>query len=215
MTEKDQTSSAGSTAGTTLNEKESEAGSNLATTSKETREVSENSSTADVDPEKSEQQTETTEELPPRDINGWKWVVVVLSILSSTFLFALDNTIVADIQPVIVLHFNDVKNLTWLSGKIFGQFNAKWTYILCVVLFELGSAVCGAAPSMDALIIGRAICGVGGSGMYVGVMTLLAATTTINERPMYIGGTGFTWGLGTVLGPVIGGGFSDSSAGLS
>ncbi|PVH69625.1 putative HC-toxin efflux carrier [Cadophora sp. DSE1049] len=227
MTGKDQTSSAGSTAGTTLNEKEAEAGSNLATTSKETREVSENSSTTDVDPEKFEQQTEIAEELPPRDITGWKWAVVVLSILSSTFLFALDNTIVADIQPVIVLHFNDVKNLTWLSvafligaaatnlvwGKIFGQFNAKWTYILCVVLFELGSAICGAAPSMDALIIGRAICGVGGSGMYVGVMTLLAATTTINERPMYIGGTGFTWGLGTVLGPVIGGGFSDSSAG--
>lgn len=44
-------------------------------------------------------------------------------------------------------------------------------------------------------------------------MTLLAATTTIQERPMYIGGTGLTWGLGTVLGPIIGGGFSDSSAG--
>ena len=93
------------------------------------------------------------------------------------------------------------------------QFNAKWTYILCIVLFELGSAICGAAPSIDTLIIGRAICGVAGSGMYVGVMTLLAATTTIHERPMYIGGTGLTWGLGTVLGPVTGGGFSDSPEG--
>jgi MFS family permease len=90
------------------------------------------------------------------------------------------------------------------------QFNAKWTYILCVVLFELGSAICGAVPSIDALIIGRAICGVAGSGMYVGVMTLLAITTTIHERPMYIGDTGLTWGLGTVLRPVTGGGFSDS-----
>jgi MFS family permease len=44
-------------------------------------------------------------------------------------------------------------------------------------------------------------------------MTLLAATTTIHERPMYVGGTGLTWGLGTVLGPIIGGAFSDSSAG--
>lgn len=115
MAEKDQISSVGSTAGNTLNEKEAEAGSNdnfPATPSKETRDVSENSSTTDVDPEKSEQRTETAEELPPRDITGWKWAVVVLSILSSTFLFALDNTIVADIQPVIVLHFNDVKNLT-------------------------------------------------------------------------------------------------------
>lgn len=166
-------------------------------------------------------------EAPPRDIQGWKWSLVVLSILSSTFLFALDNTIVADIQPAIVLHFNDIGNLTWLSvsfllgaaatnllwGKIFGQFNAKWMYIICVALFELGSAICGAAPTMDALIIGRAICGVGGSGMYVGVMTLLAATTTMQERPLYIGGTGLTWGLGTVLGPIVGGGFSDSAAG--
>ncbi|CZR56246.1 uncharacterized protein PAC_06134 [Phialocephala subalpina] len=75
------------------------------------------------------------------------------------------------------------------------------------------SAICGAALSIDALIIGRAICGVAGSGIYVGVMTLLAATTTIHERPMYVGGTGVTWGLGTVLGPVTGGGFSDSPEG--
>ena len=61
-------------------------------------------------------------------------------------------------------------------------------------------------------IIGRAICGVAGSGMYVGVMAPLAATTTMHERPMYIGGTGLTWGLRTVLGLVIDG-FSDSLVG--
>jgi MFS family permease len=49
---------------------------------------------------------------------------------------------------------------------------------------------------MNALIIRRAICGVAGSGMYVGVMTLLAATTTIYERSIYISSTGLTWGLG-------------------
>ncbi|KAI9052700.1 hypothetical protein LZ554_002977 [Drepanopeziza brunnea f. sp. 'monogermtubi'] len=196
---------------------------------KGTQDASENTSvggTDELDTEKQQADT-TTEEVPPRDISGWRWVVVVLSILSSTFLFALDNTIVADIQPVVVREFDAVAKLTWLSvsfllgaaatnlvwGKIFGQFNAKWTYILCVTLFEVGSAVCGAAPTIEALIIGRAICGLGGSGMYVGVMTLLAATTTIHERPLYVGGTGLTWGLGTVLGPIIGGAFSDSSAG--
>ena len=156
----------------------------------------------------------TEPEKPPRDISGWKWGIVVLAILSSTFLFALDNTIVADVQPAIVLHFNDIANLPWLSvgfllgaastnliwGKVYTQFNAKWTYVMCVALFEVGSALCGAAPNMDALIVGRVICGIGGAGMYVGVMTLLAATTTIQERPMYVGGTGMTWGLGTVLG---------------
>ena len=213
-------------------EKEEESGipsnNNLAVGNRETQDVSEQTSVTGMDEVDNEkQQPEPTEEKPPRDISGWKWAIVVFSILSSTFLFALDNTIVADVQPVIVTHFNDVGKLTWLSvafligaastnlvwGKIFGQFNAKWMYIFCVFLFELGSAVCGAAPSMDALIIGRAICGVGGSGMYVGVMTLLAATTTMHERPMYVGGTGLTWGLGTVLGPIIGGAFTDSSAG--
>ena len=148
--------------------------------------VEDASTNASVNETDNEKQTNVIEEeKPPRDIGGWQWAVVVLAILSSTFLFALDNTIVADIQPVIVTHFDSVGKLTWLSvafligaastnlvwGKVFGQFNAKWTYIFCVFLFEVGSAVCGAAPSIDALIIGRAICGVGGSGMYVGVMT--------------------------------------------
>ena len=59
---------------------------------------------------------------------------------------------------------------------------------------------------MNALIVGRAIAGIGGSGMYVGVMALLSVNTTEHERPQYIGLTGITWGLGTVLGPIIGGG---------
>jgi MFS family permease len=197
----------------------------LAPVSKGEHGVSERTSVTGIDDKR--HKAEPVAEVPPRTITGWKWITVVLAILSSTFLFALDYTIVADIQPVIVEHFNSVGKLSWLSvafnigavatnlvwGKIFGQFNAKWTYILCVFLFEAGSALCGAAPTIEALIVGRAICGLGGSGMYVGVMTLLAATTTIQERPMYVSGTGLTWGLGTVLGPIIGGAFTDSSAG--
>lgn len=49
--------------------------------------------------------------------------------------------------------------------------------------------------------------------MYIGVMTLLSVTTTVHERPLYIGSTGLMWGIGTVLGPVVGGAFTDSSAG--
>ena len=53
---------------------------------------------------------------------------------------------------------------------MYGQCNAKWLYTICVIIFEVGSAICGAAPSMSALIVGRAICGVGGTGMYTGVL---------------------------------------------
>ncbi|KAL8979584.1 MAG: hypothetical protein Q9177_006103, partial [Variospora cf. flavescens] len=166
------------------------------------------------------------EQKPARDIHGIAWTLVVLSILSSTFLFALDNTIVADIQPAIVKRFDSIDKLPWLSiaflvaaaatnlvwGKIYAQFDAKYLYLISVFLFEVGSAICGAAPTMDALIIGRAICGLGGAGMYLGVMTLLSVNTNEHERPTYIGFTGLTWGGGTVLGPIIGGAFTDSSA---
>lgn len=181
---------------------------------------SEMASISEIDQEKA--QVKQTEDAPPvRDITGWRWALVVAAILSSSFLFALDNTIVAVVQADIVVTFNDVSKLSWLSvgfligaastnlvwGKIFGQFNAKWTYIISIIIFEAGSALCGGAPNMSALIVGRALCGFGGSGAYVGVMTLLAASTTIHERPLYIGGTGMTWGLGTVIGPIIGGRF--------
>ncbi|KAG8533219.1 uncharacterized protein KY384_002002 [Bacidia gigantensis] len=166
-------------------------------------------------------------EKPPRDIHGIKWGLAVFSVLASTFLFALDNTIVADVQPAIVESFGDVSKLPWLSvaflvaaagtnlvwGKMYAQFDAKILYLITVFLFEAGSAICGAANLMDVLIFGRALCGFGGVGMYAGVMTLLSVTTTEHERPMYIGLTGVTWGLGTVLGPIIGGAFTDSSAG--
>ncbi|GFN13269.1 hypothetical protein AtubIFM55763_001311 [Aspergillus tubingensis] len=194
---------------------------------KEEGHLSEKSAASNLDSEDQQIDAPKEDEAPPRDITGWKWAIVVAAIYSSQFLFALDNTIVANVQPTIVEDFNAVSKLSWISvafligaastnlvwGKIFAQFNAKWTYIICIAIFEIGSAVCGSAPTMNAFIVGRAICGFSGAGMYVGLMTMLAVTTSIQERPTYVGGAGFTWGVGTVLGPIIGGAFTDSSAG--
>lgn len=58
--------------------------------------------------------------------------------------------------------------LILLVGNLFGLFNIKPLMIASIVLFEIGSALCGAAPTMDALIIGRVIAGIGGAGMYLG-----------------------------------------------
>ncbi|KAJ5999309.1 hypothetical protein N7451_007119 [Penicillium sp. IBT 35674x] len=99
------------------------------------------------------------------------------------------------------------------SGKSFGVFDLKWTYILTVGLFEVGSAICGAAPNMTALIIGRVIAGIGGSGMYLGCITYLVMIHNPREGPHYIGLVGFVWGIGTVLGLIVGGAFADSAAG--
>lgn len=144
--------------------------------------------------------------------------------MSSTFLFSLDNSIVAQIQPAIILTLGGVDKLAWLGvsfvlstlatiifwGKIMSVFSVKWAYITAILIFEIGSALCGAAPSMNAMIVGRAIAGVGGAGMYVGCLALLSMTTTIRERPVYMASIGFTWGAGTVLGPIVGGAFAEN-----
>ncbi|KAH8600624.1 major facilitator superfamily domain-containing protein [Bisporella sp. PMI_857] len=150
----------------------------------------------------------TGEEAFPRDIHGWKWGLVTTAILSSIYLYSVDVTIVADVQPIIILEFGFLVTAT-ATNLIWGKYRSvqcEMDISLCVLIFEVGSAVCGAAPSMDAMIIGRAICG-------IGVMTLIAMTTTMPERPLYVSGTGLTWGIGIVTGPIIGGAFSDSSAG--
>ncbi|MCJ1376741.1 hypothetical protein MMC20_007986 [Loxospora ochrophaea] len=160
----------------------------------------------------------------PRKIHGFKWFLVVTAIVSSLTLYALDNTIVANVIPAILADLGHVAELSWLSvgftlggvclilplGKLYDIYDPKWLYLFTALLFLSGSALCGAAPTMNAMIVGRIMAGVGGNGMYLGSTTLIACNTTERERPIYLSLLwvyGITWGLGTVLGPVVGGGF--------
>lgn len=102
--------------------------------------------------------------------------------------------------------------LTLRSGKAYGVFNIKWMFLSSIVLFEVGSVLCGAAPNMTALIVGRVIAGIGGSGVYSGSLTYISVTTNNHERPLYLSGIVAMWGLGSVLGPIIGGAFASSKA---
>jgi MFS family permease len=136
--------------------------------------------------------------------------------LSTTLLFALDNTIVANIQPMIISSFGRLDLIAWIGtgfalgamfillwGKIYGVFNMKWVYIFNIFLFEVGSAICGAAPDMESLIVGRVIAGVGGCGMYSGTLTYVSVLTSPEEKPAYLAGSTVMWGIGSVLGPVV------------
>ena len=157
-------------------------------------------------------------------LTSYQWIIIVATMMSSTFLFSLDNSIVAEIQPAILSSLGGVEKLGWLGvafvlgtlatillwGKIMGVFSVKWSYIVSIIIFDVGSAICGAAPTMDAMIIGRALAGVGGAGMYVGCLSLLSLTTSLRERPIYMASIGFTWGTGTVLGPIVGGAFAEN-----
>ncbi|KAI3400547.1 hypothetical protein diail_2748 [Diaporthe ilicicola] len=162
-----------------------------------------------------------------RTIKGARWAIVVLSVLSSTFLYALDNTVTANVRPSMIETFgNRVEWLTWLSvsypmgevgmnplwGRLYNYFNNKALYLAAFFIFEVGSALIGSAQSIEAVIVGRAIAGWGGSGVYVGTMNILSAMTMESERANYLNYVGMCWCLGTILGPVVGGAFADSSA---
>ena len=76
--------------------------------------------------------------------------------------------------------------VTLLNGKLFVLFNAEHLYIISVVLFVVGSALCAAAPFIDAIIVGRVIAGAGGNGLYIDVLTLLSVNTNAKERLAYL-----------------------------
>jgi MFS family permease len=105
--------------------------------------------------------------------------------LGSTFLYALDNTVVADVQAEIVRSLGGIEKLPWLGtafvwatmsailiwSRLYAAFDAKWLYLISSTIFEVGSAICGAAPNIDSMIVGRALAGLGASGMYMGCLT--------------------------------------------
>ena len=94
----------------------------------------------------------------------------------------LDTTIAADVQASVYETLGDIQNLPWvglgfpmasvavilLLGRAYGLFNIKVLMLSSIAIFEIGSALCGAAPTSNALIVGRVIAGTGGAGMYLG-----------------------------------------------
>lgn len=187
-------------------------------------------SSSERDAEKSSQEPSPSgglvEAEPGRNIQGFRWLVICISLYITCFLYGLDTTIAADVQGPVIAAFDHVNQIAWIGagfplgsvcvifflGALFNKFNLKWVYIGTVVLFEVGSALCGAAPTMSALIVGRVIAGAGGSGIYLGSLQYFAIMTTEKERGLYMSLIAMFWGLGAVLGPVIGGAFSVSSA---
>lgn len=82
------------------------------------------------------------EEQPARNLHGIKWALVVISILWATFLFALDNTIVADVQPAIIETFGDISKLSWMAGAFLlgaASTNLIWWVVMSRIFVVLQS----------------------------------------------------------------------------
>ena len=124
-----------------------------------------------------------------RQIRDLRWLAICVALYASCMLYGLDTTIVADVQGPVIERLGHVEQLAWVGaglplgsvgvilplGNLYNAFNIKWVFFTTVVLFEVGSAICGAAPTMSTLIVGRVIAGVGGSGIYLGSLNYFLA----------------------------------------
>ena len=116
--------------------------------------------------------------------HGLKLAVIIIGLCLSVFLVALDNTIIATAIPKITDQFHALDDVGWygsayllttcsfqlLFGKFYSFFSIKWVYLIAISVFELGSLICGVAPNSLALIVGRAIAGLGSAGIFSGAL---------------------------------------------
>lgn len=161
---------------------------------------------------------------PPTYPSPAKTVVIMLSLYISIFLVALDRTIIGPAIPAITNQFNSIGDIGWygssymltsagfilLYGRIYTFFPTKSVFLSGIFLFEIGSAVCGAAQSSMMLIIGRAIAGLGSSGIFTGAILIMLNTVPLHKRPMLQGLFGACFGVASVAGPLLGGAFTGS-----
>lgn len=96
---------------------------------------------------------------------------------------------------------------TW--GKAFKYFPLKTTFLLSIFIFELGSLICAVAPNSTAFIVGRAIAGLGAAGIGTGAYIIIAFAAEPKKQPMFMGLLGASYGIASVVGPVLGGAFAD------
>ena len=95
-----------------------------------------------------------------------------------------------------------------IMGRVYTFYNPKWVFLNSIALFEIGSAICGAAPNSTAFIIGRAVAGLGSSGIFSGAIVIIMHIVPLHKRPILQGFMGAVFGISSVIGPLMGGAFT-------
>jgi EmrB/QacA subfamily drug resistance transporter len=148
---------------------------------------------------------------------------VLLAVMLSTALVALDQTIVSTAVPSIVADLGGFRQFPWLFsvyllaqaatvpsiGKLADQFGRKPLMYYGIATFLLGSVLCAAAWSMPVLIVARGLQGLGAGAVQPTGMTIIGDIYSLRERAKVQGYVASVWGVSAVVGPTIGGAFSE------
>jgi EmrB/QacA subfamily drug resistance transporter len=152
-------------------------------------------------------------------ITGRRLWLILGALLLGMLLAALDQTIVSTALPTIVGDLHGGSHLAWvvtayllsstvstpLWGKLGDQYGRKIFFQASIVIFVVGSALCGLSQTMTELIVFRALQGLGGGGLMVGAQTIIGDVVSPRDRGRYMGLFGAMFAVATVIGPLIGG----------
>lgn len=149
--------------------------------------------------------------------------LIFVAVLLGMLLAALDQTIVATALPTVVADLGGAGHQSWvvtsyllastittvIVGKLGDLFGRKVVFQVAVVFFLAGSVLCGLAQSMAMLVGSRALQGIGGGALMVTATALIGEVIPLRERDRYQGALGAVFGVTTVVGPLLGGFFTD------
>ncbi len=149
--------------------------------------------------------------------------LIFVAILLGMLLAALDQTIVATALPTVVADLGGAGHQSWVVtsyllastittavvGKLGDLFGRKAVFQTAIVFFFVGSVLCGLSTSMSMLVASRALQGIGGGAIMVTAMAVIGEVIPLRERGRYQGALGAVFGVTTVIGPLLGGFFTD------
>src|ERR1700691_2562829 len=167
--------------------------------------------------------TTTAPEARPQELTKRAINLIFVTIMLGILVSALDQTIVSTALPTIVGDLGSPGHVSWvvtsyiltdtiatvLAGKLGDLFGRKWVFQVSMVIFIVGSALSGLAGSMTTLITWRALQGIGAGGLTVTATALIGDVIPLQQRGKYQGALGAVFGVTTVIGPLLGGVFTD------
>jgi predicted MFS family arabinose efflux permease len=155
--------------------------------------------------------------------NAFKLTLLLLAAALSVFIVSLDTTIVSTAIPRITDEFHSLQDEAWYGsgffmtmaafqscfGKAYKYFSIKPVFFFSILIFEIGSLICAVAPNSPTLIVGRAIAGIGGAGTASGCYLIIGLSAPPEKVPALLGIVGACFAVAAVVGPLLGGVFTE------